>query len=883
MYGDIFDRKCKLCHQTCAECFGPNDNNCNVCKKGLFLLNKKCISSCPLKYFENIDLKLCQKCHSSCKTCKNIYTYSCLSCSETSYYLNLDNSCTESCIRGFHDKKLRKCFICNIKNCLECSSINYCISCGATFYNDEGNCFPQKVLKITFKPVLNPECFQLSFNFYWESFFNSFSFSNIGINNLENSQYKNSYELSNNGNDGVVLNLNFHYKDNVLPGSKLKINIVPPLENDKQMFRVESANSLNFETVLEEYKNCQKPKCYDSTEKTCKDKKKINLEIFEDESDTRIFYLTADQRIDNLFKAMTSVSVISIQDFPKDGFTYKLIKLSNMKIKIQINFNKSLIIKSKLKVHFNLPLLSDACGIELVNNLIFLTIDIQPYYILSNSEKYAIASTSKALGFSDFVSVASMIIDTIMSAGSSMTIRGMWMVQIIRLMRFIDISYPPNVIQTIFKKKPTNTMIIQIPKIPTRNEEKNLIKGTFKTYGVNPYIINNIGNSVINIFLYFFLGFILLLMQPFMKILKKKKNCLSKFVLGGNHFILEFLVWQYLLILILSQIRTFIFFIMIQSMVKTENLSSMGKFNYSFSFFLLIGIILIYINFFVIISLINFPVAKKNRKKNATDLIKDKDLNDSMDMTLDLNIKRTRLSFKNIFSTPINLGNWNPANRENKSKLIIALNTIAYMIITLIFFLPRLFLYIIVIFIIKWINFVIEKTLIKTHSSKRKNEQFRNRFGMLHQDFKNQQLAHEYFLLIDVGRHLLMNINFACLYTFPLIQILFAFGINILFLLFIIIKNPFKKKWGLKIQICYEIIITISLSVGVVLAIFDKYGIKDQYKRFNLGWYLIAASISLQIMIIFNNFRRMLLPYFPKIKMFAYNFHVKVKKGKIIE
>ena len=186
-----------------------------------------------------------------------------------------------------------------------------------------------------------------------------------------------------------------------------------------------------------------------------------------------------------------------------------------------------------------------------------------------------------------------------------------------------------------------------------------------------------------------------------------------------------------------------------------------------------------------------------------------------------------------------------------------------------IFFLPfRLFFYIVIgkilSYAIKFYN-ILKENLIKIHMKiyiTQNLPHLKKKFSLLHSGFKSEKWYTRYFLLIDISRHLMLNIIVVSLYFNPLIQLIILCLINFSFFLFLIIAKPFKKTWNFMMEIIFESFINCGLICGLSIAILDYNQDWEIRKRMNLGWIIIISIILLQFTIIVNNFRRIILLYY---------------------
>jgi len=77
------------------------------------------------------------------------------------------------------------------------------------------------------------------------------------------------------------------------------------------------------------------------------------------------------------------------------------------------------------------------------------------------------------------------------------------------IIKYVNINYPWN-IKLVFSASNSNGLVLHNP-IPEKNQKDNsLIKGNLALFSVSPYIINNIGDDLLQICILVFIGFILL-------------------------------------------------------------------------------------------------------------------------------------------------------------------------------------------------------------------------------------------------------------------------------------------------------------------------------------------------------------------------------------
>ena len=116
---------CEKCHNSCAECFGNNINECISCSPNSILVGNSCI--CEEGYFFDKESNICKKCSDNCAACSTSAS-NCTTCNSFSI-LTKNNECI--CKSGYFANPTNsgECLLCNT-NCLTCSkSSTFCTSC----------------------------------------------------------------------------------------------------------------------------------------------------------------------------------------------------------------------------------------------------------------------------------------------------------------------------------------------------------------------------------------------------------------------------------------------------------------------------------------------------------------------------------------------------------------------------------------------------------------------------------------------------------------------------------------------------------------------------------------------------------------------------------
>uniref|UniRef100_A0A8C1PM43 Proprotein convertase subtilisin/kexin type 5b n=1 Tax=Cyprinus carpio TaxID=7962 RepID=A0A8C1PM43_CYPCA len=119
------------CDKSCQTCSGPHPSSCLTCRDNMRKdVNGHCevFSGCPLHTFTDKDGQ-CKACHKSCLQCSGADKQQCLSCNPKRLLLN--QTCVSTCPGGYYvDKGKQECVQCHVK-CASCLGhhSNDCITC----------------------------------------------------------------------------------------------------------------------------------------------------------------------------------------------------------------------------------------------------------------------------------------------------------------------------------------------------------------------------------------------------------------------------------------------------------------------------------------------------------------------------------------------------------------------------------------------------------------------------------------------------------------------------------------------------------------------------------------------------------------------------------
>uniref|UniRef100_A0A3Q1HH90 Uncharacterized protein n=1 Tax=Acanthochromis polyacanthus TaxID=80966 RepID=A0A3Q1HH90_9TELE len=119
-YADKDVRVCERCHFTCQSCVGHHSVECVTCKPGFFKQGINCVETCSERLVEQTTM-LCERCDPSCSNCWGHSNRNCLSCREGYVYLRQWGQCLQRCPLGYYqDSQSKTCQKCH-PTCKDCT------------------------------------------------------------------------------------------------------------------------------------------------------------------------------------------------------------------------------------------------------------------------------------------------------------------------------------------------------------------------------------------------------------------------------------------------------------------------------------------------------------------------------------------------------------------------------------------------------------------------------------------------------------------------------------------------------------------------------------------------------------------------------------------
>jgi len=295
--------------------------------------------------------------------------------------------------------------------------------------------------------------------------------------------------------------------------------------------------------------------------------------------------------------------IISIEKFAfSQDYTYILTNTSNS-IKISFKFMKNVIGGVILHISLNqsiYPLINIANLTSQLLNRSY-AIKLLQYYILSESEQATINNSATLSKASSQTSTA-MYASSLLSPGTSFAIRGMLLMNIVQLLKYVDINYPPNVV-AVFREDDSKLIF----KENILDDRSDKIPFSFQLYKVSGSILNNLFDEFFQICLLIFFAIFFSFILPYSSLCKK--NDIFDIILVC---VKSIFIWSMVIMMLISKYLRVCVCLMLFSRYNLYMLDPL--FEFFFAFFLLIYIIYLPIHLIFLIRKISvFPKEDNNQ------------------------------------------------------------------------------------------------------------------------------------------------------------------------------------------------------------------------------------------------------------------------------
>jgi len=588
-----------------------------------------------------------------------------------------------------------------------------------------------------------------------------------------------------------------------------------------------------------------------------------------DTSNPLVYEVSFSTTFDNFNQYIQTYSIITIPSFSPTDFNYTLsFDTTNQNFYINI---------ITLKAFVNGPLLTYNFNINdfflLQNNFIMPTksasIQLTEYYPISESAaKTAAALISQAATIQSVTSGIGYS-TAMFSSGSGVLAQGLMLQEMIFLLKFVNINYPP-IVKQMFDSKNTSPTLIFYFTFVDDSRDSVVVPSLFQYYHVSVYFLNNIGEAICEMFAIMAVAILLLNVTPYNKEEEKVKPSVVKKILI---FLKYALVWETTLFYVFMNLQKLIFYIACSWMFPPIN-SANALVNFCFanvSGFISIFWLLHLIEKIRVCQQFKLDKIKGTPLKNGG--IMEKSISstvktnksqifpsDSPSLLMSPNIKDK--DFPMQASTPPKT--FHKDNKENtdgkiygrtfgtlhfadheedQSSLEISSTSKASNILiqnseTSIHekFIDK---------IKRCFGAFSLKNIKKFLFEPKDPRVYLRRYEILHVEYKFEGSMHKYYAFLYYARQGLLSIMAVMLYQYPLIQIITLNVLNISFVFYTIFARPFTTIYSLVVCSINELITETAMFSALIIGIFDHIGNDDYQQRMLLGWIIIFANLIL--------------------------------------
>lgn len=592
---------CEDCDNNCLTC-SESKNTCTSCPKNKFLQNSSCVNNCNANEFFD-ELFVCHSCDEMCETCKTNANY-CTQCTDITLFAN-DGGCQSFCpISKYTYQPKRQCFLCNetcqgcygeeYNNCIGCYSGNYlyqnicwnncpdytfesgdiCMKCGLKckscssftlckvcdsgyYVSDNGTCLLQTEIFASLVEVYNPFIFKIVFNFSNSSISLTQAKNNLKIDirdTIRGNPFQSNQDIQ---IENDIIYIDISYLELISSFTNISISFTNDSSYNYFISCANSSLGLQYFSQL-----CSSDYFYDNITKACKQKE--HLTFYLKYSTDNINYLILGY-FPQKFLTDGEINFFALTISGVTNFTYNIA--TNGK---DANGNEILIISFVFFENIiNGPILKAQLNFSIeqimINHLILENKDsdikMADYYITTSQEQ-AISSSANFITFlADIFNTCNLYVNILLNGSSSFLIQGLMLLNLIFMLRFLSINYPPNV-SSMFNSRVGINNLFNFPQIAIDEIDKDILPLNFQYYKVSEYFINNTSS---NIFLLAFVFIINLLLIMSWKLYKKncKQNNLSAcFHYGKFIFIVlkRMLIWSLLFNMLFSKYQQLFFY-----------------------------------------------------------------------------------------------------------------------------------------------------------------------------------------------------------------------------------------------------------------------------------------------------------------------------------
>lgn len=555
----------------------------------------------------------------------------------------------------------------------------------------------------------------------------------------------------------------------------------------------------------------------------------------------------------------------------ESDYSYSLNKTSSpTDYIIVIKTNKSITSGPKLKYYFSI---SQELMLE-ENFLIrsnYSEIVLRDYIIMDPQQKKLAESIEDQNQQTSRIILILTSLSFYLGFGNPLLLQGMMFVEMIQLIKFIEINYPQFVIE-MFKNSQQIPKMFFFYEFQDSDDYKKNLPAIYSFYDVSPYFIENTGEHIARVLTGLLICYVLVLFVEN----TTKKSILIK-LLAIIHSIL---VWQLMLFIMLISWQKFVFFTISSFVFRSNNQN--GTINIIVSSFFLIfsGVFLLHI--FAILKILNIIKQRVARMQifdakshkifveetnvhSLNDIRSQRGNNDdsspdsrSPQKLINFNFDKSALSCESIknevsdkisktassntsLASPVLTSNralpiktfkknavlptieesqYKPTmkKQENKKRLGACFH-----------------------FMMEWIS---NLRVIQYMYHPKNDEVFLRQYDFFHVNLKIDHSYQIFYPLIDYCRLTSFSIIIAIHFN-PFTQIFLINLVNIGFIIYFLLSIPYKSKIMFVCCLISEVIAQAALISALGLGILDMNEDKSEQTRLFFGWIIVVANLVL--------------------------------------
>lgn len=543
-YFDNSSKSCHNCSSLCQSCFGPFENNCSICLENYYLMNSTCVSYCGSTYFQNYKEKICVPCDKSCLECNDTNKLSCLKCYNGMFLM--DSECVVNCPQGYLENAQK-----NL--CEKIKLINI-----FSKINEIDN--PYKFLLVIYSAE------EITLNI--SKSLKQEVYLKITITMEDNRDF--DYLLTPSGINLTTYILQLTYPDKKNTATKMNVNLI----NTNTIYYHLVNENMSID-LLNDHNCNEQTEYFDIKVGECLNLIKIDYswEYTELANVILLKFNVINSRIKNAI-LNESFFNINIDNFKEEkDYTIKISEDFEVPLsfKLLLNYNKPVIGGAYLHLSYNQSIYNK---LSFENNSIFIKnqyydIKLSDYYFLSETEQKAVNNSGKLSKGGSEVSTATVIVAIFFFPGSSFAMRGLMLLNVIQLLKYVDISYPPQAV-AIFKDQSQKLFLNDklVEEISLSNPKY------FKFYNVSLSPLNNLLDDLLQLIFFTIIGVTIQFIHQAIGKYLKKSSLIEYFFLISK----SATVWSLVIMMMISKYLKISVCILIYTRYKEDYFNSMEEF-----------------------------------------------------------------------------------------------------------------------------------------------------------------------------------------------------------------------------------------------------------------------------------------------------------------